>query len=194
MSFGENVKKARKSKSLSLQELSDRCGVSRSMLSQIERGEKNPTIQVACQIAEGLDMTLSQLLGEDARKEVIVIKKEERYIYKDEHSGFERHLLSPSFPSRGIEFILNIIPYKKASGIFPKHKKGVKEYISVAKGKLRVKLGNETYDLEEGDSMYYEADIEHSFTNIGDEDCHYYLVIDSNNVYLNVLQNHIIGE
>ncbi|WP_370643375.1 hypothetical protein [Geobacillus sp. YHL] len=57
-------------------------------------------------------MTLSQLLGEDARKEVIVIKKEERYIYKDEHSGFERHLLSPSFPSRGIEFILNIIPYK----------------------------------------------------------------------------------
>ncbi|WP_370643376.1 helix-turn-helix domain-containing protein [Geobacillus sp. YHL] len=40
MSFGENVKKARKSKSLSLQELSDRCGVSRSMLSQIERGEK----------------------------------------------------------------------------------------------------------------------------------------------------------
>jgi hypothetical protein len=32
--------------------------------------------------------------------------------------------------------------------------------------------------------MYYEADIEHSFTNIGDEDCHYYLVIDSNNVYL----------
>ncbi|AWO76593.1 hypothetical protein C1N76_19065 (plasmid) [Geobacillus thermoleovorans] len=76
MSFGENVKKARKSKSLSLQELSDRCGVSRSMLSQIERGEKNPTIQVACQIAEGLDMTLSQLLGEDARKEVIVIKKE----------------------------------------------------------------------------------------------------------------------
>ncbi|AWO76592.1 XRE family transcriptional regulator (plasmid) [Geobacillus thermoleovorans] len=184
MSFGENVKKARKSKSLSLQELSDRCGVSRSMLSQIERGEKNPTIQVACQIAEGLDMTLSQLLGEDARKEVIVIKKEERYIYKDKHSGFERHLLSPSFPSRGIEFILNIIPYKKASGIFPKHKKGVKEYISVAKGKLRVKLGNETYDLEEGDSMYYEADIEHSFTNIGDEDCHYYLVIDSNNVYL----------
>lgn len=180
MNFGKNVREARKRKSLSLQALSEKCGVSRSMLSQIERGEKNPTIQVACQIAEGLDMTLSQLLGEDEQSEVIIIRKSERYIYKDERSGFERHLLSSSFPAKGIEFVFNIIPPKQESGVFPKHKKGVKEYISVAKGKLRVVLGTRSYDLAEGDSIYYEADVEHRFINIGEEECHYYLVIDSN--------------
>ncbi len=65
-----------------------------------------------------------------------------------------------------------------------RRKKGVKEYVSVTKARLRIQLGNDTYDLEEGDSMYYEADVEHSFTNIGNADCHYYLVIDSNNAHL----------
>jgi transcriptional regulator with XRE-family HTH domain len=179
VSFGLNVKKARKAMGLSLQELSKRSGVSRSMLSQIEREEKNPTIQVACQIAEGLDMTLSQLLGEEEKQEVIVIRKEQRLVFRDEQSGFERYLLSPSFPSRGIEFILNMIPPGKESGIFPPHKKGVKEYVTVLKGQLQVVLGETSYELHEGDSMYFEAHVEHRFINCGDGECHYYLVIDS---------------
>ncbi|GIM47237.1 transcriptional regulator [Collibacillus ludicampi] len=179
MSFGLNVKKARKAMGLSLQELSKRSGVSRSMLSQIEREEKNPTIQVACQIAEGLDMTLSQLLGEEEKQEVIVIRKEQRLVFRDERSGFERYLLSPSFPSRGIEFILNMIPPGKESGIFPPHKKGVKEYVTVLRGQLQVVLGETSYELHEGDSMYFEVHVEHRFINCGDGECRYYLVIDS---------------
>lgn len=181
MGFGQNVRKLRKEKKLSLEELSKRCGVSRSMLSQIEREEKNPTIQVACQIAEGLNTTLSRLLGEQEEKEAWVIRKEERMIYRDERSGFERHLLSPSFPSQGIEFILNIIPPGKESGTFPPHPPGVKEYIVVAEGRLRVELagGEKKYELEQGDSIFFEADVAHRFINAGNGECHYYLVIDS---------------
>ncbi|WP_134686711.1 helix-turn-helix domain-containing protein [Brevibacillus migulae] len=181
MSFGKNVKQARKEKGFTLQELSDRSGVSPSMLSLIEREEKNPTLQVACQIAEALDLTLSRLLGEQERREVIVIRRGERMVYRDEKSGFERHLLSPSFPSKGIEFVLNIVPTGKESGMFPSHKPGVKEYIMVAQGKLRVELGNGHFvvDLEQGDSLYFEADVQHRFINTGQNDCQYYLVIDS---------------
>ncbi|MFC4765855.1 helix-turn-helix domain-containing protein [Effusibacillus consociatus] len=179
--FGNNVKQARKGKGLTLQELSELSGVSRSMLSQIEREEKNPTIQIACQIAEALHLTLSQLLGEQDRQEVILIKKEQRLVYKDEKSGFERHLLSPSFPSKGVEFILNIVPPGKESGVFPPHTSGVKEYMTVAQGKLRVVLGegNVVHELQAGDSLYFEANLQHQFINIGDQECHYYLVIDS---------------
>ncbi|WP_380023410.1 helix-turn-helix domain-containing protein [Effusibacillus consociatus] len=181
MGFGNNVKQARKGKGLTLQELSELSGVSRSMLSQIEREEKNPTIQIACQIAEALHLTLSQLLGEQDRQEVILIKKEQRLVYKDEKSGFERHLLSPSFPSKGVEFILNIVPPGKESGVFPPHTSGVKEYMTVAQGKLRVVLGegNVVHELQAGDSLYFEANLQHQFINIGDQECHYYLVIDS---------------
>ena len=103
-------------------------------------------------------------------------------IYRDEQSGFERHLLSPSFPSRGVEFILNIIPPGKESGTFPPHSPGVKEYIVVDEGRLKVELagGKRKYELEPGDSIYFEANVEHRFLNAGTGECRYYLVIDSN--------------
>jgi len=179
MGFGFNVKQARMEKRLSLKELSDKTGVSRSMLSQIEREEKNPTIQIACQIAEGLNVTLSQLLDQQDEKEIIIIRKVDRQILRDEYSGFERHLLSPSFPSKGIEFILNILPTQAETGIFPSHKHGVYEFITVVQGKLQAVLGVETYELDEGDSIYFDANLGHRFVNIGTMDCIYYLVIDS---------------
>lgn len=181
MEFGKNVNLLRKKLGLTLQELSERSGVSRSMLSQIEREEKNPTIQVACQIAEALHVSLSHLLGEHPGHEAIVIRKEQRLIYKDPYSNFERHLLSPSFPAKGIEFILNILPPGRQSGVFPPHKPGVKEFVSVSKGSLRIVLGAQaaTYELAEGDSLFFEANVEHQFINLGEAECQYYLVIDS---------------
>ncbi|PLR75804.1 XRE family transcriptional regulator [Bacillus sp. V3-13] len=184
MQFGYNVKKMRKEKNLTLDELSNRSNVSRSMLSQIEREEKNPTIQVAAQIAKGLDVTLSQLLGEHKQQQIVVMRKDERLVYTDRNSGFERHLLSPSFMTEGLEFILNIVPPRKESGTFPPHKDGVKEYIYVAQGKLKIDLGNgeEVHILDEGDSLFFEANTEHRFINLSNQECHYYLVIDSHKV------------
>lgn len=181
MGFGKQINVMRKKNKMTLQELSAASNVSASMLSQIEREEKNPTIQVACQIAEALNTTLSALLDQQEKREVVVIRKDERPIYVDEKSGFQRHLLSPSVPSRGIEFVLNIIPPNKESGIFPAHKAGVKEYIFVKSGKLRVELGHGAFseELEAGDSLFFEADTAHRFINMTNDECHYFLVIDS---------------
>ncbi|WP_025028642.1 helix-turn-helix domain-containing protein [Caldalkalibacillus mannanilyticus] len=180
MTLGEKVKKLRMEKGYTLQELADLSSVSRSMLSQIERNEKNPTVNVLCQIAEALDSTASQLLAENEIKEVILIRNKDRQVYKDENTGFQRILLSPAFPSKGIEFILNIIPPGKSSGTFPPHKKQVKEYIYVVKGCLQITLdGRKHMTLYAGDSLYFEADITHQFDNLEEEACHYYLVIDS---------------
>lgn len=181
MGFGKQVNFIRKKSNMTLQDLSSLSKVSASMLSQIEREEKNPTIQVACQIAEALNTTLSALLDQQEKKDIVVMRKNDRPIYIDEKSGFQRHLLSPSFPSRGIEFVLNTIPPHKESGVFPAHKSGVQEYIFVESGKLRVELGNGAFkdELEEGDSFFFEADTEHRFINIGNGECRYFLVIDS---------------
>ena len=74
---------------------------------------------------------------------------------------------------------LNIIPCERESAYFPPHKNGVKEYIFVAQGHLQIKLENNFYELEHGDSMYFEANLQHRFKNIGDTECCYYLIIDS---------------
>lgn len=179
MNFSERVTQLRKEKKMSLQELSHISGVSKSMISKIEREEKNPTLQVASQIAEALGSTLSELLSEPQEKETIVIKKEDQIAYYDELSGFQRIMLSPLLDTHGIEFIKNIMPIGCKSPHFPPHREGVKEYIVVAQGCLEIQLGSERYMLSAGDSIYYKAAITHHFINIGNEECRYYLIIDS---------------
>ncbi|SMO32358.1 helix-turn-helix domain-containing protein [Melghirimyces algeriensis] len=180
MNIGQRLKQYRLQKGYSLQALSDRSGVSRSMLSKIERGEKNPTINLLCEIVEALQITVSQVIDEPTQREVIVIKKDQRPVLYDKDSGLERHLLSPTFPSKGIEFVLNVLPEGHRTGRFPAHQKHVREHIFVETGKLKVILGrNDHYTLEAGDSFYFEANIEHEFINIGKTDCRYFLVIDS---------------
>lgn len=124
-------------------------------------------------------MTLSQLVGTEERREVVLVPRGQRMVMKDPESGFERQLLSPTFGKRGIEFIRNVIPEGSTSGDFPPHRKGVQEYIVVERGRVRATLGGEVHVLQEGDSVYFEADITHRFDNAGAGECSYYLVIDS---------------
>ena len=160
-----------------METLAERSGVSRAMLSKLERGEKNPTLVVAAKVAEGLDVSLTQLVGVEDRREVVVVPRDRQTVMRDPETGFERQLLSPSFGGRGVEFIRNVVPHGSTSGEFPPHRRGVGEYVVVKKGRLKVVLGGEEYLLEEGDALYFEADVSHRFDNVGDGDCSYYLVI-----------------
>jgi len=182
MNFSEKVKKMRQEKKISLQELSDLSGVSKSMISKIEREEKNPTLQVAAQIAEALGTTLSLLLDEPKNQDIAIIKKDDRIIFNDSLTGFQRILLSPQFETKGIEFVKNIIPHRGESPMFPSHRNGVKEYITVSKGKLEALIGDKKFKLEAGDSISFQGNNKHQFKNIGNTECHYYLVVDSYNI------------
>ncbi len=160
-----------------MDELAELSGVSRAMISKLERGEKNPTLVVAAKLAEGLGITLSKLAGMEERREVIIVPRNKRMVMRDPETGFERQLLSPNFAGPGVEFIRNKIPPGSTSGEFPPHRKGVEEHIVVERGSLRAILAGEQYLLERGDAMYFEADIPHRFDNAGDGECTYYLVI-----------------
>ena len=177
--LGGRVRALRRERGLTLEVLAGRSGVSRAMISKLERGEKNPTLVVAAKLAEGLGVSLSQLVGVEERSEVVVVPRERRMVMRDPETGFERQLLSPSFGGRGIELIRNVVPEGSTSGEFPPHRRGVEEYAVVERGRLRAVLGAEEYLLEEGDALYFEADVSHRFDNVGEGECSYYLVIDS---------------
>ncbi|MBA2376966.1 MAG: XRE family transcriptional regulator [Actinomycetota bacterium] len=177
--LGVRVKEFRRSRGMTLEKLSGVSGVSRAMISKLERGEKSPTLVVAAKLAEGFGVSLSQLVGIEEKKRVAVVRKESRMVMRDPETDFERHLLSPSFGGRGVEFIKNIVSEGGTSGEFPAHREGVEEYISVEKGRMRAEIGGEEVFLEEGDSIFFEADVPQRFENAGEGECHYYLVIDS---------------
>ena len=175
--LGARVKELRRRRGLTLEDLAERAGVSRAMISKVERGEKNPTLVVAAKVAEGLGVTLSELLGVEERREVVVVPRERRMVVCDPETGFERQLLSPTFGGRGAEFVRNVVPNGSTSGEFPPHRRGVEEYVVVEKGRLSIAIGGEKHLLEEGDALYFEADVSHRFDNAGDGECSYYLVI-----------------
>jgi transcriptional regulator with XRE-family HTH domain len=177
--MGGRVRELRRGRGLTLEELAGLSGVSRAMISKLERGEKNPTLVVVAKLAEGLGVTLSKLAGIEERREVIVVPRDRRMIIRDSETGFERQLLSPNFVGRGVEFIRNEIPEGSTSGEFPPHRRGVEEHIVVERGSLRAMLGGEEYLLREGDAVYFEADLPRRFDNAGEGECSYYLVISS---------------
>src|SRR5947209_19372589 len=76
--LGARVRALREAMDLSLRELAERSGVSAPMLSQVERGETSPTLQVASRIAAGLELRLSQLLRLDEDGAVSVVRRGER--------------------------------------------------------------------------------------------------------------------
>ena len=177
--LGVRVKDLRTERGFTLDELAGRSGVSRAMISKLERGEKNPTLVIAARLAEGLGVSLSRLAGVEERREVVVVPKERRTVLRDPETGFERQSLSPTFAGRGVEFLRNVVPEGSTSGDFPAHRKGVEEHIVVEKGELEATLGGERYLLREGDALYFEADVTHRFDNAGRGECAYYLVISS---------------
>jgi transcriptional regulator with XRE-family HTH domain len=87
--LGGRVRALRRGRGLTLEELAGLSGVSRAMISKLERGEKNPTLVVAAKLAEGLGVTLSGLAGtEEERREILVVPRERRMVMRDPETGF----------------------------------------------------------------------------------------------------------
>ena len=115
--------------------------------------------------------------GVEERRDVVVVRRHQRQVMPGRETRSERRLLSRNFGGRGVEFVRNVVSEGSTSGEFPPHRRGVEEYVVVEKGRLRAVLAGEEYVLEEGDSLYFEADVAHKFDNAGEGSCSYYLVI-----------------
>jgi transcriptional regulator with XRE-family HTH domain len=176
--LGERIRGERLRQRLSLDDLAAASGVSRSMLSAVERGAKAPTILVLHRIATGLGTNVTRLLGEEQAAPVIVLRHDEQMVARDP-SGWERRNLAPVLPGSDFELMRTTIPPGVNAGEFPPHPPGSREYVAVEQGTLRLTLGGVPYLLQRGDSISYAGDVRHAFANPGDEPCVYYLALDA---------------
>ena len=133
--LGPNLRHMRQEKNLTLDELAIRSGVSRAMISKIERGKSAPTATVLGKLAKGLNAGLSQLIGGYRQREPMLLSPFEQPVFRDPQSGLERRSLSPLFPDRRVDFVVNTLPVQ-GSVAFPPHHQGVEEYLYVNRGTL----------------------------------------------------------
>ena len=95
--LGRRVRDERRRRGHSLDALAARAQVSRSMLSEVERGGKVPTVLVLDRIATGLDLSIARLLGEERTDRVVVLRRAEQDAAVDP-TGWERRIVSPVLP------------------------------------------------------------------------------------------------
>ena len=183
--FGDRVRAMRELAGLTLEQFSMLSGVSRAMLSKVERGEKSPTIGVAKRIAHGLDTSLSALMGDAGtpRRAFALVRKDQRQVFRDAKTGFERYLLSPIMAGMAVEVVLHHLPPRASTGKLPPYPAGTGKHVLAARGQVTIGIGDMETILEEGDSLYFEADIEHWFENRSGRPCDYYLVISAAPAY-----------
>jgi transcriptional regulator with XRE-family HTH domain len=175
--LGERVREERARRRMTLEDLEARSGVSRSMLSAVERGGKAPTVLVLDRIATGLDTSIARLLGEERAARVIVLRRGEQDTALDP-SGWERRILSPVLPGVEFELMRTTIPAGVDAGEFAPHAPGSREYLAMERGTLRLTIDGVEYLLHAGDSIYYAGDCRHAFANPGRETCSYYLAME----------------
>src|SRR5579862_6542905 len=101
--LGPRVRALREAMDLSLRDLAERSGVSAPMLSQVERGETSPTLQLAARIAAGLELRLSQLLRLDEDGAVSIVRRGERRNGPASVKGHGYEILSPPLPGQRAE-------------------------------------------------------------------------------------------
>ena len=165
----------RKEQDLTLDELAERSDVSRSALSKIERGEINPTIGLVSKIADALGISTAQLIGVEGRRTAVRVPRDRRVSFIDPESGFERQLF-PAFEDAPVEFMRHVIPVGQSSGDIAGHDNPVEKYVLMEKGRLRVVVGDASYELDDGDLLYFDGSEPHRFENAGRGPCSYYLI------------------
>lgn len=173
----QRVRELRKKRGWTLDEMSAACGVSRSMLSEIERGRANPTLVVAYRIARAFGLSLGELVDvPGATQRIQVIRADDRaYHYRSDRFCRIR-TLSPLHLEKSVEFYEVILRPGGAlkSGA---HFEGAAELLTVQKGRVRVRSGEDEDALDEGDSAHYPADVPHVIENAGEEDAVLFLVV-----------------
>lgn len=178
--LGAILRRARKSRQLTLEQLAERSGVSKSMLSQIERGLVNPTFAVVWSLTQALGIEMSALENGDAsRRERVVGSHEKAYETPVKTSADGKVRLRLLSPHR------TILPAEWYDVLFEPggeltsepHAKGTYEHLSALSGSLRVTLSGEVFDLEEGDTIRYFADQPHLITNPDDASARALLLI-----------------
>lgn len=176
--LGKRVKKLRGDRGWSLEELATASGVSRSMLSEIEREKANPTLTVTFRIARAFGLTLQELIesAEASASKIQVIRASDRaQVYRSDKQC-EIRTLSPINLEKDVEFYEMTL---RPGGTLRSqaHFEGTREFLTVEDGSVRIESDQSSEELGKGDSGTYRADVPHAIVNTGKGDALVFLVV-----------------
>jgi transcriptional regulator with XRE-family HTH domain len=168
MTLGQKIRSVRGANRLTLKQVADGCGLSMGYISQLENDRANPTLGTLKVLMQVFDLPLAYLFnGRDSGNTVAVTRRTERKTFTLPKSDVTFELLTPD-TNRKLEVLLATAD--------PGVKSGPRRFVHegeecglVLSGTLKLRVGDEEYVLEEGDSVYFPSNIPHDWENAGDQ-------------------------
>lgn len=171
--FGKTVARLRRASNYSLGDLSEQSGVAKSMISQIEKNESNPTLATITRLSRALGTSVDMILADEDGGSALVEKarKQDIPFIESEDGLCSLRIIGWSKTVSSVQWY----DFRAAPGGVLEssaHPPGSVENLTVLSGKLEVRVAGEAWTAKAGETVRYRADRPHAITNIGNSDAH----------------------
>lgn len=174
---GEQIQRLRAERKMTLDDLSRAAGVSKSMLSEIERDKANPTIAVAWRLTNALGVSLDQLFASHKTPEAVVVAGPHDIPTLDGHEArYQLRVWGPIELAGKFEWYELTL---QAGGalVSNAHEPGTREHLTVLHGTIEVEADGSSKRLKTADTARYIADVPHAIRNVGKSEAKALLVV-----------------
>lgn len=158
-----NLQKLRHERGLSFGQLAKESGISKAMLSDIEKGSGNPTINTIWKIANGLKVPYTKLI-EDVAQEATVVRKAEAVMQTGETQSYRVYCYYKTTPKRDFELFYVELDAGCSNDSIG-HSEKSQEYIYIVRGELVLHTEKRDYTLREGDTLVFDSSAHHVYSN-----------------------------
>ncbi|PWC11992.1 transcriptional regulator [Brenneria roseae subsp. americana] len=167
----------RRAKNMSIELLAQHSGVSKAMISKIERQESSPSATILGRLAAGLGIPITQLLSDENQPRQRLRRKADQEIWRDPAQHYLRRQVSEREPATGLEMIeITLPPFAKVS--YPRWSSHpYQQRLWLIEGALTVEYHAERFDLMAGDCLNFDVEHAVTFHNSHPSECRYLLVI-----------------
>ncbi len=172
------MQRLRLARGLTLEDLSRIAGVSKSMLSQIEREKANPTIAITWRLSNALGVGIGELLSADPRpvETIRVVDAHETPTLHGAHAGYVLRILGPMDLAGKYEWYeLTLAPGGELAS--QAHDPGTSEHMTVLHGTMELEVGSDKKKIKLGGTARYPADQNHVIRNAGKTEAKAVLVV-----------------
>jgi len=167
MNLGKKIRRMRQTRGVTAVELAKRSRVTPGFISQLEHSQTVPSLQTLQRVAAALDVSLTYFLLDESLQPQVVRQRERPIIHLG-HDGSRLSLLSP-LPPQHLELALLELPCGAVSWSTARAHEGQQCHL-VLQGSVRADYGDNTYRLEEGDSILWDGTLPYRLENIGSND------------------------
>ena len=172
-----HIKERRRALGLSLADLAHRSGVSRAMISKVERGSTSPTASLLGRLCNGLGVTLSTLIADAEQSESPLSRARDQTKWRDPATGLVRTMISPGWRDATVEIVRIDLPPGASVSYDPQRYLHYEQYVLPIKGELCLSVGGKEYRLMPWDCSLMQTNVPLRFQNPGRAECRYLVIV-----------------